>query len=98
VPILPVVDAVAHAELALDAVVAHFPIKVDAQVEQEVIVAAVDEPSDAPEALQRVLIGLVDEIQRRMVVDGIGDVIQAVLGGSSGQTSSLALSSQALIA
>lgn len=49
----------------------------DTEIQQEIVVAAVDEPGHGAEAFQCLLIGLVDEIQGGMLPDGallfIGD-------------------------
>ena len=50
----------------------------DTEIQQEIVVAAVDEPGHGAEAFQRLLMGLVDEIQGGMLPDGAAHIIQAV--------------------
>lgn len=51
-PVFPVVHAVTDAEFVLDVAVAHELVNADALVEEEVIVAAIEEPSYGAELLE----------------------------------------------
>jgi len=80
VPVFPAVPAVADAEFGADVLVAHFLVEGQGQVQEVVVIAAVEEPLHGTEFLQRGVIGLVDEGEGRVVVDGFGDDVELVLG------------------
>ena len=78
VPVFPVVDAVADAELVVDAGPLHQAVDLDGQVEEEIIVAAVEEPCDGTELLQRRFVCVPEEIEAGMIVNGLADQGEAV--------------------
>ena len=80
VPVLPAVPAVADAELAADAAGAHLLEEGDGQVHEAVVVAAVEEPLHGAELLEGGVIGLVDEREGGMLVDGLAHQVELVLG------------------
>ena len=80
-PVFPVMDTVADAELALDAPRAHLQVDFRGQGEEEIIVAAIEEPLDRLELVDGPGLGVVDEIEGGMRPDGFIDNAEFVHRG-----------------
>jgi len=79
VPVFPVVLAVADAELALDVFLAHELVELDAEVEEEVVVAAVDEPLHRAQLRDGGLVGLAHVVDGREVAHRLLDEVDLVV-------------------
>ena len=73
-------DAIADAEFGAEAAGAHLLEEGDGEVHETVVVTAVEEPFHGTELIDRRVIGIVDESEGGVVVDGLGDEVELVLG------------------
>ena len=74
-PVLPVVDAVADAEFAVDFLLFHKEMEFHIELHEEVVIPAVDEPGDGPEFAEGFLGSVLQEIQGGVLDDRLPDVI-----------------------
>lgn len=68
-PVLPVVDAVADAEFAVDFLLFHKKEEFRVQPGEEVVIPAVDEPGDGAEFAEGFLGSVLEEIQGGVLDD-----------------------------
>ena len=70
-PVLPIVHSVSDAEFAVHLPGAHFHVQVHALLEQEIVVAAIEEPRYRAQFFEGGFVGIVEIIQRRMLPYGL---------------------------
>ena len=78
-PILPVVYAIADAQFVFDVLLTHESMDIDREIEEKVIVTAVEEPFHGSELLNGSLIGVADEVEGRMLLDRLLHKIDLVV-------------------
>ena len=78
-PVFPIVNTVADAQFVVDTGSPHQLVHLHTLVEEEVIVAAVEEPLDGTHLLLRGIVGLFYETQRAMLLHGLADIVEFVL-------------------